>query len=94
MSIVDIALLQLIDPFRVGMIAMLVLTAARTAGTVGTLVPLGLGVVFIAVLIPMTLSTEGDRTMLIAVGLVSNLIILGVALALMAVYSRLTQAKD
>jgi len=93
MSIFDIVLAQLIDPFRVGMIAMLVLTTARTSGAVGTLVPLALGVVFIAALIPMSLTTEGDRMTLMAVGLVSNLIILGVGLALLAAYTRLTQSK-
>ncbi len=86
-------LAQLIDPFRIGMIVMLMLTTARTTGTVGALVPLALGVVFIAVLIPMTLTTEGDRTTLIALGLVSNLVILGVASALLAVYNRLSHSK-
>lgn len=81
MDIVSLFLSQLADPFRIGLIVMLMLTAARTQATAGAYVPLALGVVFVAVLIPTTLTADqGDKPLQIAVGLVSNAILLGAAL--------------
>ena len=78
----DILLAQLLDPFRIGLIVVLVITAARTSATVGNWVPLALGVVFVAVLIPMTLGSGGEQQAAqIALGLVSNAIILAIVLA-------------
>ena len=57
----NILLAQLLDPFRIGLIVVLVITAARTSANVGNWVPLVLGIVFVAVLIPMTLGSEGSR---------------------------------
>ena len=57
----DILLAQLLDPFRIGLIVVLVITAARTSATVGNWAPLALGVVFVAVLIPMTLGSGEEQ---------------------------------
>jgi len=85
---------QLVDPFRIGLLVMLMLTAARTAANVGTAIPLLLGVVFVAVIIPVTLGQDdGNLPARIALGLVTNLIILGVLLAGRAIFVRLTAPR-
>ena len=94
MDFADTLLAQLLDPFRIGLIVMLVLTAARTAGAVGSWTPLALGVFFIAVLIPMTLgSGEDGKAAQIGVGLLSNAIILAIVLAAKAAFGMLTRPK-
>ena len=94
MDFTGIFMAQLTDPFRIGLVIMLLVTAARTAGTVGNLAPLALGVVFVAVLIPMAFAKEGDDMVTsIAVGLVTNVVLLGVALAAKAAFSRLARPK-
>ncbi len=82
---------QLTDPFRVGLIFFMFLTALRTRDTVGLAVPLVLGVVFVAVLLPMT---TGANTALgrdapmwaIGFGIFSNAIILGTVAAGWAIW--------
>ena len=92
MDFVDVFLTQIADPFRIGLIVALVVTAARTSAAVGTLVPLALGVLFVAILIPTALG--GDDTLSqIAVGLVTNAVLLGVALAAKATIERLMPPK-
>jgi hypothetical protein len=89
MSLVDIFLAQLTEPFRVGLLIMLVVTAVRTAHSVGTIVPIALGLVFVAVMIPFSLGPEGaPKSAQIGVGLVSNAVILLVILAGKALYTR------
>ncbi|MGE0283300.1 MAG: hypothetical protein AB7P20_22145 [Rhizobiaceae bacterium] len=92
MGVLDILASQLVEPFRIGLLIALTLTAANTAQAVGRLVPTVLGLIFVAVLIPMTLGSAGaDRLTAIIVGLFSNAIILAVILAAHALYRRLTQ---
>jgi hypothetical protein len=77
---------QLTDPFRIGLTFFMFLTALRTRHTIGLVMPLVLGVVFVAVLIPMT---TGANTALvrdapwwaIGFGIVSNAIVLGTIIA-------------
>lgn len=89
-----ILLAQLLDPFRIGLIVVLVVTAARTSATIGNWVPLALGVVFVAVLIPMTLdSGKEQRGTQIALGLVANSIILAIALAAKTAFDMLRRPK-
>ena len=93
MGFVDIFLDQIVDPFRIGLIIMMLVTAARTSAAVGTVVPLALGVVFVAVLIPTALDADGNVVRQIAVGLVTNAILLGAALAAKAAFSAVTRPK-
>jgi len=94
MDIAAILTTQLLDPFRIGLIVMLMVTAARTGATTGTWTPLVLGVLFVAVIIPSTIGAErDDRTAQIAVGLVSNAIILAILLAAKAAYAALTRPR-
>lgn len=86
---------QLLDPFRIGLIVFLVLTAIRTSQHTVLAIPVGLGVAFVAVLLPTSFPKEGASWGIsVAVGLVANLIILAVVLAAYAVYRRATAAGD
>lgn len=80
---------QLSDLFRIGLIVALVVTMRRTAAVTGRVVPLALGVVFVAVMLPATMSSasssSGDA---IVAGLISNSIILAFVLACAAVIAR------
>jgi hypothetical protein len=88
--VTDLIQAQLIDPFRIGLIVALVWTMIRTAPVTGRLVPLALGVVFVAVMLPSTNPpSTGTLTEAVLAGLVSNLIILGIVLAVVAVARRL-----
>jgi hypothetical protein len=81
---------QLIDPFRIGLIVALVITMYRTRAATGTALPLALGVVFVAVIIPSTQGTgTASLTDAVVAGLVSNLVILGIVLALAVLVRRL-----
>ncbi|MBL9075038.1 hypothetical protein [Tabrizicola sp.] len=81
---------QLLDPFRIGLIVALVITMYRTQAVTGTFLPLAAGVVFVAAVLP---STQGngaeDLTRAVTAGIVSNLIILGIVLALAMIVRRL-----
>ena len=81
---------QLLGPFRIGLIVALVFTMLRTRAATGTLLPLALGVVFVAVILP---STRGTGTVgliqAVLAGLVSNAIILGIVMALAVFFRRL-----
>lgn len=81
---------QLADPFRIGLILALVVTMYRTQAATGTLLPLAAGVVFVAVILPSTgIGGGADLTQAVLAGILSNLIILGIVLALAALVRRL-----
>ena len=85
----DLIQTQLFDLFRIGLLIALFVTMLRTSQVTGRLVPLALGVVFVAVIIPST-NPPANVTLTDAIlaGLVSNVIILGIILALAAVVRR------
>ena len=73
----DLVLAQLTDVFRIGLIIGLVFTMHKTAAVTGRVLPLALGVVFLAVMLPATMpSPSVSFTDAIVAGLVSNTIIL------------------
>ena len=86
----DLVLSQLTDFFRIGLIIALVVTMHRTAAVTGRVLPLALGVVFVAVMLPSTMPS-GSASLADAVlaGLVSNSIILVPVLALAELIARL-----
>lgn len=92
----DVFLQQLLDPFRIGLIIALVATMARTRNITGTLIPLLAGLIFVAVIIPATMSPPGDRGLVQAIvsGFVVNLLLLGVVLGLWQVFLRLRHRAD
>lgn len=74
---IDLVFSQLSDVFRIGLIIALVLTMLRTSTVTGRVLPLIAGVVFVAVIVPSTLSGGTESlSQEIAAGLISNLIIL------------------
>jgi hypothetical protein len=88
--VLDLIQSQLMDPFRIGLIAALVFTMFRTKAATGTVIPLAAGVVFVAVILPSTQgSGAASLTEAVAAGIVSNLIILGIVLALVMIFRRL-----
>ncbi|WEZ81946.1 hypothetical protein P6U16_11780 [Rhizobium sp. 32-5/1] len=87
---------QLTDPFRIGLILFLFLTALRTRAAMGLAMPLGLGVVFVAILLPLTtgantVTDNGARLTMMAWGIVSNAIILGCFVSAWAVWTKVRQ---
>ncbi len=91
MPILDVLQSQLTDVFRIGLIIALVVTTLRTQLVTGTIVPLMAGVVFVAVIIPMTMPTTEPALQAIGIGVVANLILLAVAMAGLQVYRRFRQ---
>lgn len=87
-----IYLAQLVDPFRIGLLVALLFTAANTQATLNRWIPIALGLVFVAVLIPTTIGSGAGADIFprILVGLFSNLTILAVLLAAKAAYLRLS----
>lgn len=74
---IDLVFSQLSDVFRIGLIIALVVTMLRTSTVTGRILPLIAGVVFVAVIVPSTLSGSTETlSQEIAAGLISNLIIL------------------
>lgn len=74
----DLVTAALVDPFRIALLAALVFTQTRTASQTGTLIPLALGVVFVALMIPMTMGFDAavGLPMVTAAGVVANLVLL------------------
>lgn len=74
------ALLQqaLLDPFRIVLLIGLVITQARTRAVTGLVLPLLAGVVFVAVILPVTMGFGAAQglTLAIAAGLAANVLLL------------------
>lgn len=86
----DLVLSQLTDIFRIGLIIGLVFTMHKTAAVTGRILPLVLGVVFLAVMLPATMpKASASFTDAIVAGLVSNTIILAPVLVAGWLISRL-----
>jgi hypothetical protein len=81
--VTDLVLSQLTDVFRIGLIVGLVYTMHRTASVTGRVMPLALGVVFLAILLPATMPSATTPLVDAAIaGIASNSIILACVLAL------------
>jgi len=88
--VIDLVLSQLTDLFRIGLIIALVVTMLRTSAVTGRALPLALGVVFVAVILPTTMpSGAASLNDAIVAGLISNLTILGLVLPIAALIARL-----
>ena len=84
MTFGEILIDQLWDPFRLGLIVALVVTMLRTQAVTGRWVPLALGILFVAFIIPTTLGRDAAEPLwqLVAVGIVANLLLLAVVMAI------------
>jgi len=89
MGLFDLMAAQLSDPFRIGILIALAATMLRTRQATGVWRPLAAGAVFVAVLIPITLQAgQGDLVRAMAVGLLSNAVLLAAILGLGALVLR------
>lgn len=87
---IDLVFSQLTDVFRIGLIVALVVTMLRTSAVTGRIVPLACGVVFVAVILPTTMSVgEASLTQAILAGILSNLIILVLVMGIARLVVRL-----
>lgn len=80
----------LTDPFRIILLAGLVLTQRRTAAATGVFLPLALGCVFVAVLLPLTMGFGAAAGLPIAIGtgLIANVILLAPMLLVAHLWDR------
>jgi uncharacterized membrane protein len=92
LSIATLLQSQLTDVFRIGMVVALIATALRTKAVMGMTVPLLAGVVFVAVIIPATMQVGSSVPLLVSVGvgIIANLILLGICLGVWEAFCRLT----
>ncbi|MGH6760233.1 MAG: hypothetical protein ACRECW_01400 [Phyllobacterium sp.] len=86
----EIILSQITDPLRIGLLAGLVVTMKNTETVTGRILPLILGVIFVATLLPVSFSASNSAMQWteILIGLISNAAILAVLLGLFAAYAR------
>ena len=88
MPFLDLLQAQLTNVFRIGLLLALVATTLRTRDVTGIVLPLLAGVVFVAVIIPLTMPTAEPVLRSIGTGIVANVILLGVALGALQVFRR------
>jgi hypothetical protein len=70
---------QITDLFRIGLIGGLIYTTERTRAQTGILLPLLAGIVFVAVVIPSTITRSNvDIASAVGVGIVSNAVLVAV----------------
>lgn len=87
---IDLVLSQLSDLFRIGLLIALVITMLRTSAVTGRALPLVMGVLFVAVILPTTMpSGTASVSDAILAGLISNSLITGLVIAVAAVFTRL-----
>lgn len=64
---------QLTDVFRIGLLTALMYTTENTRAQTGVVIPLVAGIVFVAVILPMTMPVAGvSMTQAIVTGLLAN----------------------
>lgn len=90
MSLSDLFLSQITDPFRIALLIGLVLTMLRTRAVTGTILPLAAGIAFVAIIIPTSLTQNIGAPILhqVGMGVVTNGLILAVILAIREVLVR------
>jgi hypothetical protein len=89
MTLIDLLAAQLMDVFRIGLLAALVYTTLRNQANTGVAVPLLAGLVFIAVIIPVTTTTSQEPVWrVVASGIVANAIIVAVLWAIASLFRR------
>ena len=90
MTLPDLFLSQLSDPFRIGLLIALFITMLRTRAASGTWVPLAAGVVFVAVILPTTMQTAlaAPLSQVIGVGVAANVVIVALIMAVWEIYQR------
>lgn len=91
MTLTDLLLAALADPFRVALLVGLVVTQRRTAGITGRALPLAAGVLFVAVILPVTMQQGMPVPQLlraVGIGIVANVLWLAAILGAVALWDR------
>ena len=90
MTLPDLLMSQLSDPFRIGLLIALFITMLRTRTASGIWVPLAAGVVFVAVILPTTMQNTlaAPLSQVIGVGVLANVVIVALIMAAWEVYQR------
>lgn len=92
MTISEILMAQITDPFRLGLIVALVVVMLRTEAVTGRWIPLAAGVLFVAVILPLTTArglAEAGMAQAIGWGIVANLVLLAVVMGIRHVVLRI-----
>lgn len=90
LPIINLIQTQLLDPLRIGLIAGLVITMYRTRAATGMVLPLVMGVAFVAVILPVSNpKPEVALTDAALAGLASNVVILAIVFGLALIVRRL-----
>ncbi len=86
----DLVTAAILDPFRIVLLAGLVITQRRTADSTGAVLPLVAGVAFVALIIPMTMGYDAvaGLPMVGAAGIVANVVLLVPILAVARLWDR------
>lgn len=86
----ELILTQAKDIFRIGLLIALIATMLRTQQQSGTIIPLAAGIVFVAVLIPMTMSPVPGFSIptQIATGIAINTVYVAIGLAVLRLFNR------
>jgi hypothetical protein len=88
----DLILAQLIDPFRIGLMAALIYTTIRNAAVTGWFVPMAAGLVFVAFIIAVTMPNGGQsQAVVISAGVISNAIIAGVMFGALFIWRKFSK---
>lgn len=66
--IVDLVQDQALDIFRIGLLIALMFTMLRTRAATGVVIPLIAGIIFVAVIIPVTQGPNGAAPMWVQIG--------------------------
>jgi hypothetical protein len=91
MSFLQIIQSQLVEPFRIVLLIALVVTMLRTSRHTGRVIPLALGIVFVAVM--ATATGDGDRLTLVGLGIATNAILVAIILGLAQLWMRLSRSR-
>lgn len=91
MTVTQIIIGQISDPFRIILLAGLIYTMLRTRAATGTWLPLAAGILFVAALIPSTTATQGQSEFFVqfGTGIFTNLILTAILLGLYEAYQKL-----
>ncbi len=89
-TVADLVSAALADPFRVVLLVGLVITQRRTQALTGTLVPLAAGMLFVAVIIPLTLGfgAEAGLGKAVLAGMIANTVWLVPIIAIVRFWDR------
>ena len=92
MTLTQLFTSQLTDLFRIGLLIALIYTTLQNRLQTGLWLPLAAGTVFVAVILPSTMGLGAAQALgywtVLAVGLLANAVILGVALLAWSIYQR------